>query len=196
MVGHSQTRARGRPAKRARKPLRQGDLDGLCGVYAIINAVRCVHPRLSKPMADRLFRELLRALAADGQTKPGSMVYRGITSAMLARLIGTARRHLAAKHGLAFEAARLPRRPQPGRSWTMADLTSRLGDHLADGGVAVLSLRGSMAHWTVIVAVTPKLFRMRDSDGLHTIRRDQCVVAFDLANISILPVDVFLISRG
>jgi hypothetical protein len=195
MVVHSQMRARGRPAKRARKPLRQGDLDGLCGVYAIINAVRCVHPRLSKPMAERLFRVLMQALAADGQTKPGSMVYRGITRATQAKLIGVARRHVAAKHGLTFEVVRLPSRPHPKRSWSIAELTLRLSDHVRDGGVAIVALRGCMAHWTVIVAVTPKQFRMRDSDGLHIIRRDDCVVALDSTKISIPPGDVFLISN-
>jgi hypothetical protein len=52
-----------------------------------------------------------------------------------------------------------------------------------------------MAHWTVIVAVTPKQFRMRDSDGLHVIRRDECAVELDSTKISILPIDVFLISK-
>jgi hypothetical protein len=44
--------------------------------------------------------------------------------------------------------------------------------------------------------VTPKQFRMRDSDGLHIIRRDDCVVELDCTKISIPPMDVFLISRG
>jgi hypothetical protein len=199
MSAHSLTGARGRPAKRARKPLRQGSLDGLCGVYAIINAVQCVRPKVSKAMAQRLFQVLVQVLAADDQVKlgkPGRVVYRGITRATLAKLFGTARRHLAAKHGIAFVVARLPGRPCPDRPWKIAELTSRLSAHLSEGGVAVIALRGCMAHWTVLVAVTPKQFRMRDSDGLRTIRRDECVVELDRGMISILPVDVFLISKG
>jgi hypothetical protein len=197
MVAHNSARARLAGRQRARKPLRQGDLDGLCGVYSIINAVRCVQPKVSKAMAERLFKVLVQVLAADDQAKlgkPGRAVYRGITRATLAKLIGTARRHLTAKHNLTFEVARLPG-SHPQRPWNIAELTSRLSDHMTEGGVAIVALRGRYAHWPVIVAVTPKQFRMRDSDGLRTIRREECVVELDRAMISILPVDVFLIFR-
>jgi hypothetical protein len=200
MAPLSSTRARGRSAKRARKPLRQGDLDGLCGVYAVINAVRCVQPKFSKAIAERLFKVLMLALAADDQAKlgkPGRAVYCGINRTVLAKLLGTASRHLAVKHNIRFDVERLPGRPhhQTGSPWTIEQLTVRLRAHLCQGGVAIIALRGRFAHWSVIVAVTPKQFRLRDSDGLHTIRRADCVIKLDRAKISILPVDVFLISK-
>ena len=40
------------------KPYRQGDLDGLCGIYAIINAVSFLCPEMDRETARDLFRVL------------------------------------------------------------------------------------------------------------------------------------------
>src|SRR5690242_7486380 len=48
------------------KPWRQGDLDALCGVYAVINALRLIAPdRVDDRISDALFRALLRNFAAE-----------------------------------------------------------------------------------------------------------------------------------
>jgi hypothetical protein len=44
------------------KPLRQGELDGLCGVYSIINATQLVVGQLPKQTCYDLFYESLKAL--------------------------------------------------------------------------------------------------------------------------------------
>ena len=46
------------------EPLMQGDLDGLCGVYAIINAVRHLCPEVGTRDCTRLFNLMLRSLRA------------------------------------------------------------------------------------------------------------------------------------
>jgi hypothetical protein len=40
----------------------QGDLDGLCGVYAAVNAVDCLCGPLAKADAQRLFKTILQHL--------------------------------------------------------------------------------------------------------------------------------------
>lgn len=48
-----------------RKPLRQGEMDGLCGIYALVNAIRhLAGRRLSKEDEDNLFKELVRGIYA------------------------------------------------------------------------------------------------------------------------------------
>ena len=42
-----QTMSGGRPKGRLRAPYRQGDLDGLCGIYSAVNAVRALCPEVS-----------------------------------------------------------------------------------------------------------------------------------------------------
>jgi hypothetical protein len=39
------------------EPYKQGDLDGLCGIYSIINAVRLVHKGLTDDDCDELFQK-------------------------------------------------------------------------------------------------------------------------------------------
>ena len=46
-----------------RKPLKQGEMDGLCGIYALVNAIRrLAGRRLSKEDEDNLFKELVRSI--------------------------------------------------------------------------------------------------------------------------------------
>ena len=47
---------------RLRQPYRQGDLDGLCGVYSAVNAVRALCPEVDDDAAGCIFEALLLAL--------------------------------------------------------------------------------------------------------------------------------------
>ncbi len=60
-------KARGTAGVAVPKPFEQGDLDGLCGVYTVVNAVRlAAHPHRRLPAAEcrGLFAALLAELAA------------------------------------------------------------------------------------------------------------------------------------
>ena len=46
----------------ARKPFQQGDLDGLCGVYSIVNTVRILCPEVDLETAEYLFDILMQKL--------------------------------------------------------------------------------------------------------------------------------------
>jgi hypothetical protein len=46
-----------------RKPLQQGEMDGLCGIYALVNAIsRLAGQRLSEEDGTELFKELIRSI--------------------------------------------------------------------------------------------------------------------------------------
>jgi hypothetical protein len=46
-----------------RKPLQQGEMDGLCGIYALVNAIgRLAGQRLSEEDEIDLFKELIRSI--------------------------------------------------------------------------------------------------------------------------------------
>jgi hypothetical protein len=49
---------------RRRRAYRQGDLDGLCGIYVIVNALRHVL-RLRDEQCQKLFERLIKALEQD-----------------------------------------------------------------------------------------------------------------------------------
>jgi len=70
------------------KPFEQGDLDGLCGVYAVINAVRlAAHPHHRLRVADcrGLFAALLAELADEGRLR--GFVAAGLGPRVLVRLL-------------------------------------------------------------------------------------------------------------
>ena len=50
-------------AARRLKPYRQGRLDGLCGIYTLVNALRLLCPRLDKDACEEVFCALIRARA-------------------------------------------------------------------------------------------------------------------------------------
>ena len=75
------------------RPFEQGDLDGLCGVYSVVNAARLAahpHRRLSAPECRALFAALLTELADEGRLR--GFVAHGLGTRVLARLLRRAGR--------------------------------------------------------------------------------------------------------
>jgi hypothetical protein len=71
-------------------PLLQGELDGLCGVYAIINATRWLCPdEASDYFCDELFRRLLSVIAT-AESRPITVVWKGMGDTLLKLLLTTA----------------------------------------------------------------------------------------------------------
>ena len=54
--------ARKTPTKRRVEPYAQGDLDCVCAIYTIINAVRALCPEMTIGASSELFRRLIRSL--------------------------------------------------------------------------------------------------------------------------------------
>src|SRR4051812_46413989 len=70
-------------AARRLNPYRQGRLDGLCGVYALINALRLLCPRLDEDACERVFYALIRARARQ-TVSPLAVISRRVVSARAA----------------------------------------------------------------------------------------------------------------
>jgi hypothetical protein len=143
------------------KPFEQGDLDGLCGVYAVVNATRlAAHPHHRLRVADcrELFAALLTELADEGRLR--GFVTHGLGPRILARLLRRAERWLRKHHGLALGVSRpFRKQDEPGPE----ECLRVLAEHLERPGTAAIV--GSDEHWTVIRAVTAKRLLLADSDG-------------------------------
>ena len=74
-------------AARRLNPYRQGRLDGLCGVYALINALRVLCPRLDEDACERAFCALIRARARQ-KCSPLAVISGGLSRRELLKLIG------------------------------------------------------------------------------------------------------------
>src|SRR5829696_5914780 len=93
-------------ARRQLTPYRQGRLDGLCGVYALINALRLLCPRLDEDACERAFCALIRARARQ-TASPLTVIHGGLSRRELLRLIGFWQRFAAREFGIALAVSRL-----------------------------------------------------------------------------------------
>lgn len=135
------------------KPLQQGELDGLCGMYAVVNAVRhCAGSGFGHGRAQVLFKRLLEdagdnlhRLACGGSDEDDINRYLRVALAMLWR-------HY--KLALAFKAVSFR---------THKSMGEVMAAHLAKPNTAVLI--GVDQHVTVAVALDGDVWELRDSYG-------------------------------
>jgi hypothetical protein len=154
------------------RPAMQGDLDGLCGVYSIVNAVQwALHTctasawacgqapkRLIWAEREALFDTLVTAL---GNRRPlATFVTGGISSLELTRLLRVSREWLSV-HRNADLVFRRPFYRQ--RTIATRHVLARLREHLAaPGSAAIIAVE---AHWTVVRGAANRRVRVMDSGG-------------------------------
>jgi len=134
-------------------------LDGLCGVYAVVNAIRYVE-RLNEDQCRFLFRRLIKPPARGG--RPHAPLLWGMGSRRLKHLVATARRCRLPDRELAFRARPLR---LTGKERTLSGLWAALERELGPTCVALVGITGVTDHWCVVYRVTPKTLWLLDSAG-------------------------------
>ncbi len=148
----------------------QGAFDGLCGVYAVINALEPagLGGRRSK-LQKRLFVELTGAL-------PTSRLRAAMDYGLAASdLLPAARRALRALADTPGGALTIERPFRRRRFECVTDFFSALAS-LAEnhsGGIIVRFRTTSMCHWTVVTDIRPRTLTLRDSRGWRQIKRSK-----------------------
>lgn len=149
------------------RPYRQGDLDALCGPYAIVNAFRwCLgdHPIAAKgPHWASLFGVL-----HDYAVK--ELGYLGLASSGLSLngmiwMLRTAQEHMRDEHELSFASHRpfARRRPQQ-----PDEVSGSIAAHLSSPCTAtVVAFYGHLNHWGVITNVRPDGACLFDSSRIN-----------------------------
>lgn len=148
------------------RPYRQGQLDSLCGIYAIINACRvaCKSFGFNKKLnAWEMFTFLLDDL--DEHRKLGQVICYGMGASRLDRCLKVAQKYLLGKHKLHLTISR------PLAKSYIKDTKQTfkiVRNHLQKPGTSVL-LEFEAAHyehWTVISGISNAKVHFTDSDGL------------------------------
>ena len=178
---------------RSRKPFRQGDLDGLCGIYSTVNSVRALCPEIDTDDASFLFDHLIQQLPKAGANAPVAIA-NGIGTGELGRLIARAVRYVAAEHDIGLAVARLPKALR--RTADIKRLWSALADAVSPTCVAVIGLTGKRHHWTVVAHVTPHQIHLYDSGEMSLLRRRHCTLRKSHKRTSISATHMFLIRRS
>src|SRR5215212_1977788 len=140
-------------ATRRFKAYRQGRLDGLCGVYTLINVLRLLCPRLDEDACERAFCALIRARARQASS-PLAVISGGLSRRELLRLIGSWQRFAAREFGITLTVNRL-KVAEP----TLRGIWRGLCRALDGQSVAILGLDGAERHWTVAYAATERTLR-------------------------------------
>ena len=164
-------RAYSHPGVRLIKPAAQGDYDGLCGLYCLINAVRLVlapHGELGLQDLRVLFNAGVGLLARRGALQ--SAVQSCVTEQDWPKLATAV---VKAAQTVANLPIRLERPRLPGTE-TARDTLHRIDALIASGEVPCVFLRGQTRHYTVISGYTPASLILFDSFGYRRVLRSSC----------------------
>ena len=151
-------------ASKSIRPLRQGELDSLCGLYAIINAVRVVlGPRqcVGYAASVSLFKVGLRSLQRSRKLLRGIGV--GIDEPTLSTVCTA----------VIDEANRLLRtdirlvRPPGGTAASAAAAIKFIKRQLQAGSPVLVGFEGRLDHWTLVTRYSASRLTLFDSSGLH-----------------------------
>ena len=160
--------ARKTPTKRRVEPYAQGDLDCLCAIYTIINAVRALCPEMTMDASSRLFRRLIRSLNEHTNDALSPIII-GTNRSLLQKLLTEAQSYVAKRFKVDLDI-------QPkGRAVKAKSLDvawDRLSAILDDRTVVILLC----SHWTVLYDVKPQTMLLLDSGLRHNLTRSHCTL--------------------
>lgn len=153
------------PGARLVTPYQQGELNSLCGLYALINAIRVVHaPKHPLPgsTSRNLFRAGAKALVSDERTRQA--LHQGMTAGQQYKLVRTLMQTPL--------LSRLPpmrlleKRPKLS---TTADLEHFIKKTVGRGDVLLVCFEGRLSHHTVVTGLTDQRLILCDSIGMRFI---------------------------
>ena len=142
----------------------QGDLDGLCGLYSLINASE--HLSNSKCDCAKLFAAAVKLL--EKKKKLADFILEGMTHPNLQFLITHVFEETLGNRQIPFH------KEEP----TLAEFWNSIVEFFDDDEkrCVLIGLEGKVEHWTVVTAATDKTFTLSDSDGMKRLYRKNCTV--------------------
>lgn len=185
------TRSRRGRRQRRLLPHRQGSLDALCGVYAIINAIRHLCPALDDGEARALFARLVSKISRRG--KAHKSLREGLTLAQVRRLLKAARKRIERRCDVRLRVQRIRHKVRDAPQ--LASLWQELRRRLGSGSVAIIGIGGIEAHWSVAVSTGHSWLELSDSDGLRRLKRSACAVVACRRRYVIDPAEILLVRR-
>jgi hypothetical protein len=170
------------------KPYRQGDLDGLCGVYALVNAVDYLCGPLSLPKAKRLFEQILTYIESNSP-----LAFRCTAGTTINEISSILKYVICNQYPI--------RRYKP---FHLQPVVSKeryiktLSDFLEQPNTIVfLTLYGPLDHWTLVRKITAKTLVTYDSCEIHYVLRSSCSMISDEVKkyYWLMPTHTYLLKR-
>lgn len=146
------------PRKRRHPAYQQGDLDGLCGMYSLVNATNQLRGPFTEDQSTELLKELASTL--DQQWSLFEAMLYGINGYQLTHLIN---------HVLIPRYQLLCKKPFHRQPTACAELVwTAMMEWTRTGGLIIL---GTEEHWTVIEKATRNTLHLRDSSCMKWLRK-------------------------
>ena len=141
-------------------PFRQGDLDGLCGVYSVLNTLKVLGFRNSLEGWQAILIKILVQLYHDKQSS--QFIIDGITTPDISRIL---------KNIIKPEYERTYSKPFHSKAdISLAELWDTLFSHLnKPNRTAILCIEGkAYGHWTVVTSITERRLTLFDSEVISS----------------------------
>lgn len=159
-------------ARNTIEPHRQGNLDGLCGIYSTINGLRLAlydHIPLTKAAAKRLFE--MGADFLDERDGAGEAMWAGMETRRWHALVRKLAKYVSTDSVVVdVERAEFTSKP------TIEQVFEWIDASLAQGKPVLVHLDGTLKHFSVIAGSTPTRLELFDSAGHKFVMRTSCGV--------------------
>ena len=173
--------------------MQQGQYDGLCGVYSIVNSVSALakNSKTDGNLRKALFDVVCRQLDDDGLLL--SAVTGGISAGDYDGFIGRALKAIEHEMEIGVDST-TPFRSGP---LTAAAFYKELADRIGEGtrSLAIVWVSGEWDHWTVVRSISEARINLIDSDGRDHLARSFCSIYPDASGKYILhPRQTYLLT--
>lgn len=143
-------------------PYHQGQLDGLCGVYSIINSARIIN-NFDHKYCESIFREIVKFLALEYSFS--KIMTQGVNINIIGHIINDIENLCLIKEMPLRKEKKLP----------LTLFWSSMQRHLAEPNRAILlGLGGVYNHWTVTHKISDRRMMLFDSAHLQHLNKYSC----------------------
>lgn len=148
-------------------PYEQGYLDGLCGLYSVINAVRLVCKNTTEDECMILLKKIIKSL--EKQRKISSMIIAGVDEDEIRFIL---KEVIEPLYSITWE---MPYRKR--KKITIHDLWNGISAFLEEGNhrAVIVSMETKRwDHWSVVYRITENQMSFFDSSDLKRVCRKRC----------------------
>lgn len=147
----------------------QGDLDGLCGIYAVVNALNhLLQNKTERALSESLFEAVLRAIP---RRMYPEVLFEGLNVDELQKIARAAVKHLDQEWNIQVDVTRpfLRRRFKDQPSF-LDELDLLEGEQVCSTIIGI-DWNGVEGHWTVLKDISSDEVRLIDSAGVKVLKR-------------------------
>jgi hypothetical protein len=186
---HKQDKRRRKPPQPY--PLQQGNLDGLCGIYSIINAIRFLCKEFKREESFALFHFLTGKVKKRGNLN--EIITQDLTPKKFKHLQKSALKWLKQEHGIKIKQQRY--KNKKANKFTLKTVWNDFSNQLSRNTVILIGFTGKQNHYSVITGITAKALVTFYSCKTQLIRKSQCSTGYTDNKYCIERKEVFFLTR-